>query len=368
MIILTEVAKKLENILNGNDSETTAFTNPTAFSFMVATEGFHIDELNKPNKNGNFIPVFISSLGGQFNPIKGLKQGNYSIPVAFYYPVRFKDDFFALAEYLAEVFVGTILNYGAISGKAVSNISVPQYGEIQNLDFKEFENWVGINYKMPIETMEPYMSMTLTLFLSNAASGLIYGNDVKVDLSFTYGENTYSIDDIDWDGASIQSNCQQQSEQEEGTNEADSLPFGTGYGSSFRIYPNLETQAKESNYEEVVTYVPNIIYYYKPHDEYILVGELTEGQFNGYHGAGYALYKRNAFYFYKELLKIWLEGNIQEVDCKVTFTLGGDPDLKYQRNCFIQSIVTPIEKGQLLALTLTLSKKTEIDDEEDEEE
>lgn len=324
MIILTEVAQKIDNILNGRDSETSAFTNPTNLSFLVQTEGFHIDEIKKPDKSGNFIPVFISSLGGQFNPVKGLKQGSYSIPVVLYYPVRFKDAFYSLAEYLADVFVGTYLNYGTISGRAVSNISVPQYGEIQDIDFNEFEKWVGTNYKMPVETMEKYMSMTFTLFLSNAAPGLIYGNNIKVDFSFTYEETTLSVSDINWDGASLQSNSQPQSEQEEGTNEADSLPFGTAYGASFRIYPNLNTPANESTQETPV-------------------------------------------YFYKELLKVWLNGNIQELECKVKFTFGGDPDLVYERDCFIQSIITPIEKGEILALTLTLSKKVQFDDDEEEE-
>lgn len=365
MIILTEVAEKIENILNGKDSETSAFTNPTQFAFMVATEGFHIDELKKPDKSGNFIPVFISSMGGQFNPVKGLKQGSYSIPITFYYPVRFKNDFFALAEYLADVFVGSVLNYGAVSGKAVSNISVPQYGEIQNLDLNEFENWVGANYKMPIETMEPYMSMNLTLFLSNAAPGLLYGNDVKVNLTFAYGENTYTLNDIDWDGSSLQSNSQSQSEQEEGTNETDGLPFGTAYGSSFKIYPNLNTEAEEATYElESGVYDPDAIYYRKSDDDYIYVGKLTEGAYNAYHGIGVLLYIRTPIYFYKEILKVWFAGNIQEAQCKITFQFGDDPDLKYERDCYIQSVVAPIEKGQVFGLTLTFAKK--YDDEDDE--
>lgn len=318
MIILSEVAQKLEKILNGTDSETSGLSNPTPYYFKVETEGFHIDHIEKADKSGNFIPVFISSLGGQFNPVKGLKQGSYSFPFIFYFPVSFKEAFFALGDFLVDAFVGAILNYGEISGKAVSNISVPQFGEIQDLDLGQFSKWVETTYKEPINIMEPYLTMQVTLFLSNAAPGLVYGNDVKVDLSFTHNNNTYTLEDVDWDGASLQSNSQSQSEQEEETNEADGIPFGTAYGSSFKIYPNLDVKAKNSN-----------------------------------------------LYFYKELLKIWLAGNIQEVECEVTFTIADDPELKYTRKCFIQSIVSPIEKGQILSLTLTFSKKAVFDDEED---
>lgn len=316
MIILTEVATKLENILNGNDSETSSLTRTVTYDFKVATEGFHIDNIINDDKDGNFIPVFISSMGGQFNPVKGLKQGTYSIPIVFYYPVRFKDEFYQLGEFLVEAFVGTILDYGDVSGQAVSNISVPQYGEIQDLDFKEFNAWLDAKYHKRIEKMEPYMTMQLTLYLTSSASGLIYGNDVTASLSFTYDDATYVLDDIDFDGASLQSNAQAQSEQEEGTNEACGVPFGTAYGSSIKIYPNLETRPTSQS----------------------VSGDI---------------------YFYKQLLQIWLEGNIQEVQCSITFTIAGDSDLTYTRTCFIQSIMAPIEKGQLFALTLTFAKLIE---------
>lgn len=313
MIILTEVAKKIQDILNGTDSETSHLSNPTDFEFVVNTEGFHIDSIASAENKRNFIPVFISSMGGQFNPVKGLKQGSYSIPIVFYYPVRFKDNFFALGDFLVDVFVGTILNYGTVSGKAVSNISVPQFGEIQDLDFVQFKKWVSDTYSRPIDYNELYLTMNITLYLSNAASGLIYGNDIKTSFSFTYGETTYTDEEVRFDSASIQSNSQTQSEQEEGTNEADSIPFGTSYASSFKLFPNLETKATESTNETPI-------------------------------------------YFYKELLKIWLNGNIQAVRCKIKFKIANDDDLVYERDCFIQSITAPIEIGQLFSITLSFSK------------
>lgn len=323
MIILTEVATKLSNILNGKDSEVSEHgsvvqaTNTAPFNFVVATEGFHLDSIAQEDGSGNFIPVFISSMGGQFNPIKGLKQGSYSIPIVFYFPVRFKDNFFMLGDFLVDAFVGTILNYGEYSGKAVSNISVPQYGEIQNLDFSEFKKWTEATYSKKIEKMENYMTMNLTLFLTNSAPGLIYGNDVKADFSFTYDSNTYTLNDVDWDGGSLQSTTQSNPEQEEDASvpESSAVPFGTGYGASLKIYPNLTKKAAEST---------------------TLITK----------------------YFYKELLKIWLQGKIQDVSCTFTLTIAGDSDLKYTRTCFIQSVIAPIEKGQLFGLTISFQKKS----------
>lgn len=313
MIILTEVAQKLENILNGVDSETSSLTNPAGFYFKVATEGFHIDSIAKVERDGNFIPVFISSMGGQFNPVKGLKQGTYSIPIVFYYPVRFKNEFFALGEFLVDAFVGTSLNYGTVSGKAISNISVPQYGEIQDLDFRQFNQWINNTYKTTIEKMEKYMSMQVTLYLTNSASGLVYGNDIKVSLSYSYNGVTRVLDDVDFDGGSLQSNSQSQSEQEEGTNEAQGFPFGTAYGAAIKIYPNLNVESTSQS-------APGESYFYRP------------------------------------LLRAWLNGNIQEIEIDVTFTFTTETTITFTRTCFIQSVIAPIEKGQLFALTLSFAK------------
>lgn len=365
MILITEVAEKLQTILNN------AY-NPTGLYFRVETEGFHIDHIKAPfngEETKNFIPVFIYSMGGQYNPVKGLKQGNYTFGIAFYFPVSFKEQMFALNEYLVDAFVGEVINYGPISGKAVSNISVAQFGELVGVDFEQFRVWCSNLYQKPIDVMDTYMSMNISLYLSNAADGLLYGNDIKTSLSFTYDDKTYTLSEVDIDGASLQSNSQAQSEQEENalTPESDSLPFGTTYGASFKIYPNLNAQAEEavSYSQESGTYDPNAIYYRKSGDDFIEIGQISEATYNGYHSASITLYVSDGYYyFYQELLKIWLAGNIQDLECQLTYTIG-DPSygLVFTRKCYIQSIVAPIEKGQLFALTLTFAKKVEFDEE-----
>ena len=90
MILLTEIAKKLQDILNGTDSETSSYTRPADFDFHVQNEGYHLDNVYDPNTKKNFIPVFIESLGGQYDAVPNLERCTNSIAVTFYYPVRFR--------------------------------------------------------------------------------------------------------------------------------------------------------------------------------------------------------------------------------------------------------------------------------------
>lgn len=173
MIVLPEIAAKLQEILN--DSNT-----PVDLEFVVETPGFHIDSIADHNRSKNFIPVFISTLGGTINPVPILKQVDGTIPVTFYFPVRFKDKMFALNEYLNGVLVGKTIDWGELSGSILTNLSLPRYGEIQNLDLKQFEKWVDANFQREIEIMEPYLSMEISIYLSAVGEEFIYGNNVKV--------------------------------------------------------------------------------------------------------------------------------------------------------------------------------------------
>lgn len=185
MILVSEVAQTLQDILNGEDSDITE-QNPTDFYFRVETAGFHIDKVSDKQKNKNFIPVFISTVGGQYDPVPALKRVAYSLPITFYFPVRFKQEMFALNTFLAEVFVGKMINYGQVSGVCLSNISVANYGEIVDLDLTQFKEWVSGVYREEIEVMQPYLSMSLNLYLTTVDNSFIYANKVKY--SMTIGE------------------------------------------------------------------------------------------------------------------------------------------------------------------------------------
>ena len=305
MIRLNEVAKKLEDILNGVDQEVIAKVpnadNPTGFYYKVATEGFHLDSVVDVPTGTNFVPVFISSMGGQINPVADLMQANYVIPIAIYFPIRYKDQMFKLNEYLARVFVGRQLNYGANSGVALSNISVAQFGEIVEMDLEQFKEWAVNVYKKPIEVMEPMLQMTIQLYLSTAGADFIYCNSIKMTLEYNNSE-----EEIVFDSSSLQSNSQTTSEQELETNDSLSLPFGTSYGVSFTAYP-----------------------------------------------------KNNSWW--RTVLNKWLSGDSQEIVMNAKVTIAPDSDISHNMvfnyDCFIQSVNVPIRPGQLLTVTFSLGKK-----------
>ena len=186
MINLEDISKKISNVLNGTDDETSEISRNNsymAYEYVVQTEGFQLDYNYNMSSGKNFIPVFVGSLGGAYNPVANLGESNYSIQITLYYPVRFKKDFYALNDYLYSIFVGKILTYG--TQKARSNISIAQYGEIQDIDLKQFMQWAEQSYKMPKLIMEKWLSMTFTLYLTTADNleeqdGLLYGESLKI--------------------------------------------------------------------------------------------------------------------------------------------------------------------------------------------
>lgn len=319
MMILSEIAEKLEAILNDSD-------NPVAFQYKVEAQGFHIDHIINKDVGTNFIPVFVASMGGQFNAVPDLKQGTYVIPITFYFPVRFKDEIFKLGDYLVATFVGKYINYGTYSGYAISNLSVPTYGEIQDLDLDQFQEWVENIYQNRVgRKNEPFMSMSINLYLTDAAEGFIFGN--SVDAHLVYKGSSHPVV---FASSSIQSSAQSNSQQELGaeTPEAEGLPFGTAYGMGFTAYV--------SDIKKPITEVSG---------------------FDHWWGI---------------LLSDWFAGKAQEMEVRLVLTFNNlfsankktvqgvdqEPDpLVFDRTCYIESVNLPIQKGQLLTVTFSLGKK-----------
>lgn len=359
MIYLHEVATKLSGILNGTDTEAVG-VRPTDYEFFVATNGFHIDSIANYNTGKNFIPVFISSMGGQYNPVPNLEQAEYVLPISIYFPVRFKEDFFVLNEYLVANFVGRVLTYG-LNKKAVSNITVAQYGEIQNLDLKEFKEWVQQTYLMEKDIGEPYMSMSFNLHLSTGGASLVWGNETQLtistnvlflttgeqvlfrnesldeeDIGYTYygwgngtytrtitattGTNTYKkqsgffvidatgditneplTDEPLVNGTSVQSQSEPVGQQIMGETESQGLPVNTSYSSGFTVY-----------------------------------------------------YKKNNFYRY--IINEWFKGKCQDLVFDYNLTFDG---ITYKRTCYIQSVNLNIQKGSLATITFAFVRKVE---------
>lgn len=186
MIIFTNVAEKLQEILNSIQAL-------NQYQFEVETQGFHLDKISDKVTGKNFIPVFISTMGGQNNPISNLKQSEVNVPITFYYPVRFKDDFYYLYDELCDIFVGKFIFFG--TERARCNLSIPQFGEIVDLDLVEFKKWVGSIYRKEVEVMEPYLSMTINLYMSKAGNDFLYGDDITITSVTIYNGSTKILED-----------------------------------------------------------------------------------------------------------------------------------------------------------------------------
>ncbi len=230
---LEEIVTLISNVLND------VANNPVNdFYYDVKSTGFHADTAMIQKQGRNIIRVFVAQMGGSYNPVQGLGESTWAIPITFYFPVRFKEQFFNLDEYLHNYFVGRNLD-----GK-IANLSVASYGEIQNLDFKEFKNWADNLYKTPIEVMEQYLSMTLTLYLSSINSDYFYGNEVTASIAFQDGGTTYTLPLMFTDG-SIQTNSSSIDDQVLGTLVAEGLPYGEAFACSFAFYASNSTACKK---------------------------------------------------------------------------------------------------------------------------
>lgn len=292
MVLLTEIANKLQTLLN-------SATGFEQYLFECETQGFHIDHVYDKTSGKNFIPVFISAMGGEHNPIPNLKESTYSIPVVLYFPVRFKEDFFMLNDFIETTFIGKQINYGTHTGTCLSNISVTTYGEIQELDFKQFKEWVGSTYKMPIEVMEMWMTMTFTLYLSTVGSDFKYGNDATLSLHFGgFIDNNVIFDDF-----SLQSMSEPATQQilDATVPESSGLVANTSYSSGFKVY-----------------------------------------------------YKSTPMY--QNILNEWFNGKHQTMEFTFTLTFDGK---SYTRDCFLMSVNGMFKKGAVVTLTFAFGKRLE---------
>jgi len=294
MIILNEISEKLQKVLNNIDTEI-SIVNPLGYRFVVMTQGFHIDSIN--GESGNFIPVFVSSMTGTYNAVPSVNEANATIPITFYFPVRFKDDFFFLNDFLAKVFVGKYRNYGTYTGKAISNISVPTFGEIQNVDMKEFRSWIKNQYQKEIDVMEAWMSMTVNLYLSNMDASFLYGNDSATTLTMVLNGTTYTENAVFVD-STIQSNSEISSQQILGSNESSGMPNVTAYGFGMTIYYQNDN-------------------------------------------------------FCNKLIEEWFNGNSQSIRMTYSQTLGTKT---FTRTSYIQNMNISIKKGQAVTITLSFGK------------
>lgn len=247
MINLEEIARKLDKILNGIDSEIpTGLPSPVTdnYFFMVFSEGLYLSTVadTRAGVRKNFIPVVVGAYGGENNPVEGLAEQDRNALIQVLFPVRFKEQMYELENYLAQCFVGRLLTIG--SQKCICNVSPAQYGELQDFSFNEFNQWVETNYKMPLDKTETYMSMTLNLYLSTAKDvgsngGFVYGNSFKTKIKL-YTDDTfqtvYEEDSPVFIQATPTTNSAPASQHILGEDYARGMPESTSYAKQITLY------------------------------------------------------------------------------------------------------------------------------------
>lgn len=234
MLTVKEIAKELDSILNGTSPNIPEeATRPFDGVFSVKTAGYHLDHVYDPKTKSNFFPVFMENGTGEFNPIKDLEQVDYSFPVSIYFPVRFKDKMLAMQEYIAKCFVGQtpLFSVYGEDGKivykqgAVTNVSAFELGEITDLDLdqygqsllKQLNAYIAEQYKLPVNTMEPWISLNFTLYVStmknaNAKDGYVYGNVMKTLLRIKHN-GKWLEEEIKTDGIGLSYSASTTSQQ-----------------------------------------------------------------------------------------------------------------------------------------------------------
>lgn len=261
MITIKDIALELEDILNGTSTNVPkTATRPFEGVFAVRTEGYHLDNVTDYQTGKNFFPVFIGEPTGEFNPISGLEQMDMEIPVSLYFPVRFKDKMLEMQKYLADVFIGRAIGFNAVDGKfsqyGVCNISIPELGEITDMDVDQFGNSIlkGLNefieeqYKMPVHTSEPWICLNFSIFLSTMKSALsteegatLYGNAYAVNVAYKDWN-----EDMETDGITISLGAQTESQQGfklGGTADTQSKSYATTNAVSFTFEAPIKRTA-----------------------------------------------------------------------------------------------------------------------------
>ena len=244
MINLEQIVIKINNVLNGTDTEIpSGLVSPTNdnFFFRSFSEGLILTDIGDYVSGKNFCPVIVGALGGQFNPVKGLGEADLQTQVQIYFPVKYKAIFYEMVDYLTEVFVGGYLTFG--TEKAVCNISPAQFGELQDFDFMEYKKWTENVYKMKTEVQDTYMAMSFTLYLSTAkgigqTNGFMYGNSYSVSLTITDTSGNTILTDTSpvFVNSSQTMEVTPNSEQVLGNSFSLGLPNISAYGKTIPLY------------------------------------------------------------------------------------------------------------------------------------
>ena len=318
MINLETIARKIDSVLNGTDTEIpSGLVSPANdnYFFNVYSAGLFLSQLNDMNSGKNFIPVIVGAYGGENNPVADLGEQDRNVLIQLLFPVRFKQEMYALEEFLDNVFVGKLLTFG--TQQAVCNVSPAQYGELQDFSFNEFNQWVVNTYKQPINKIETYMSMEINLYLSTAknvgaSGGFVYGNSYNFSFSIgSMSNSTFTANMSDNNPVFVEqtdtAHISPASQQLLGGSYSMGLGQATAFGKSITVYVKNDTN-------------------------------------------------------YAWLINRYLNKNIQDLVVKIEESIDISSGISISNYYYITDMVLSKKKGELMTLTFTLGDWLDLED------
>lgn len=241
MVDIQDLQSKLNNMLNGKDNPNNVKVGDyiSDFEFIVLSYAQYLDNIYNTKTNKNMIPVYISEPSGTVEPIPELMEINMDYSITLYFPIRLKEKFFKMMNYFIDVFAGRMINFND-SGNALCNITVPQFSEIEEKEFVQFQDYLTNHYKLPMQRTEVWGAYTFTLYLHQLKNlgeedGFILGNQIKYSLSFTYNNTTYS-EDVILASSARSYTSDPLSQQILGQTETTAINKNSSYGDSIQVY------------------------------------------------------------------------------------------------------------------------------------
>lgn len=241
MIDIQDLQLKLSNMLNGKDQPNAINISDyvSGFEFKVLTYASYLDSISNFNTLKNFLPVYISDPQGTVEPIPYLQETNSQYTITIFFPLKYKEELSKLNEYFVDSFAGRMLNFSK-SGNALCGLNLPTFGEVQDLEFKQFKDWIGEYYQMNVLQTDKWCSYSFVLYFHQLKGlgekgGFILGNQFEYTLSFKYGNQTYS-EKVDLASAARNYTADPMSEQILGDLETLSLNKNSIYADSVCVY------------------------------------------------------------------------------------------------------------------------------------
>lgn len=241
MIDIQDLQLKLSNMLNGKEQPNAINISDyvSGFEFKVLTYASYLDNISNFNTLKNFLPVYISDPQGTVEPIPYLQETNSQYTITIFFPLKYKEELNKLNEYFVDSFAGRMLNFSK-SGNALCSLNLPTFGEVQDLEFKQFKDWIGEYYQMNVLQTDKWCSYSFVLYFHQLKGlgekgGFILGNQFEYTLSFKYGNQTY-IEKVDLASAARNYTADPMSEQILDDLETLSLNKNSIYADSVCVY------------------------------------------------------------------------------------------------------------------------------------